>query len=97
MTKHDKPLSAHDKMVLKDLAELEKHGVPQDEEKVVAMDIGAIADAAGGPSVSEAMMNASGIGTTPTGALPLIGDDEPNPPPGYEGPLREPKDDDAKK
>jgi hypothetical protein len=94
MTKHDKPLSAHDKMVLEDLAKLEQTGVVNQNDRVAHMDVDAIARAAGGPSVSEAMVDATGIGVNAGGGIPTYDPRDDKAAEGYGGPDRDDLEDD---
>lgn len=88
MTKHEKPLSDHDKKVLEDLARIEREGVPQEEGPVVGIDVGAISRVAGGPSLGEAMSDASGIGAGPVRTPPMADDENSALPHVHEGPQR---------
>lgn len=94
MTKHDKPLTPHDEQVLKDLAEIERTGVVNQNDHVAHMNIDAIARSSGGPSVGEAMVDATGIGINAGGGIPTYDPRDDKAAEGYGGPDREETDDD---
>jgi hypothetical protein len=97
MTKHDKPLTPHDEEVLEDLAEIERTGVVNQHDQVAHMDVDAIARAAGGPSVSGAMMDATGIGARAAGGVPDYDPRDHKAAEGYGGPDRADADDEAQR
>lgn len=94
MTRHDNPLTPRDEEVLKDLAEIERTGVVNQNDKVAHMDIDAIARASGGPSVTGAMMEATGLGISAGGSLPTYEPRDDKAAEGYGGPDREGLEDD---
>jgi hypothetical protein len=94
MSKHDKPLTPRDEEVLKDLAEIERTGVVKQNDHVAHMDVDAIARAAGGPSVGEAMVDTTGIGVNAGGGIPTYDPRDDKVAEGYGGPDRDDLEDD---
>ena len=97
MTEHDKPLTPRDEEVLKNLAEIERTGVVNQNDQVAHMNLDAIARASGGPSVSGAMMDATGIGSSAASGVPNYDPRDHKAAEGYGGPDRDETDDDAER